>query len=441
MIAKVRNNVFRFLNFLRRDLWSVELSTLSGQRRFLVRMLRTCHLVIKGLKEDNIPIHASALTLSTLIAIVPILAITLSMFKGLGAGEEEIRQLFAWMEDMPQEFQDFIDQMLLIYTETNFAALGGVFMVILLFMVIKMLSSIETTFNRVWYISTSRNIIRKISNYISLLVIVPILIVAAGAASAVVSGIFDERFEAVAAIYRRILQIGPFIATWMAFTFLYVFIPNTRVRAVPGLVSGLVGAVMWLGWQHIYMEFQIGISKYNAIYGTFASVPIFLVWLYVSWIIVLLGAELAFAIQNSTTYELERAASGASAKSKLMLTIGVLVHAAKSQESDSPLFNAYDYARNSEVSVRMVNDVVARLEDDGLMAQVADPPGCYALLKSPEMIRVRDVVERLLQDGTRPEELGLNHLDETVNRVVSSVDDGLNTAVEDLTVKDLLSLT
>jgi len=439
MIAELKNNLSRFIRFLRKDLWNVELSTLSGQRRFLVRTLRTGHLVIKGMKEDNIPVHASALTLSTLIAFVPVLAVMLSMLKGLGAGEEEIRALFAWLEDMPEEFQNFVDNMLIIYEQTNFAALGGIFLAILLFIVIKMLGSIEKTFNQVWYITTSRNIIRKISNYISLLVLVPILVMAAGAASALVSGFFEEHFEALAGVYRRLLRIGPFLATWLAFSFLYVVIPNTRVRLRPALVGGMVGAALWLGWQYLYIDFQIGISKYNAIYGTFASVPIFLVWLYTSWVIVLLGAELTFAAQNSTTYQLERAASGASTKSRLMLTIGVLVRAAETLESGRPVLDATVFAREREVSVRMVNDILRRLEQYGLMAQVADRPGCHVLLKAPELIRIRDLIEMLMEEGTRPEDLGLHHLEDIVGPVLESMREGMSQTLSQRTIKDLLA--
>lgn len=429
----------RLLKFIHHELWEVELSVLPQPRRFLVRLLRTAHLVVRGIKQDDIPLHASALTLGTLISIVPVIAIMFSMYRGLGAGEEDIEGLvIEWMEDMPAEFQEFIFQMLEQYAQVNLAALGGVFLVIVLFIVVKMLGSIEESFNRVWYISDSRNILRKISNYISILVIVPILVVAASAARTMVDTFLQEQLESVAWIWRSLLRVGPFLALWLAFSFLYSFVPNTRVKLGPGLISGFVGAAMWLVWQAIYIDFQVGVSKYNAIYGTFASVPIFLGWLYISWIILLLGAEVAFATQNSDTYKWERTASIASTKSKLLLGIGIVKQAGSALTGQGALFDSNQYAKELKVSIRLVNDMVRLLERAGLLGELAEEPGRYVLLKAPNRLTVKEVLDMILQDGAGPEELGLDHLDEAAHRVLATLNTGLETSMESMTVNDLV---
>jgi membrane protein len=428
----------RGLRFIHHELWEVEISKLPRSRRFAVQLLRTGHLVFRGIKEDNLPLHASALTLGTLISMVPIMAITFSMWKGLGAGDQDVEAMLTeWMEDMPMEFQDFVMQMLDQYAQVNVAAMGGIFLVVVLFIVIKMLGSIEDAFNRIWYISTSRNILRKVSNYISILVIVPILIVASSAATALVDAYLREQWESVAFVYRSLLRLGPVFGAWLAFSFLYMFVPNTRVKVAPGLISGLIGAMIWLSWQTIYINFQVGVSKYNAIYGTFASVPIFLGWLYVSWIIVLLGAEIAFALQNSTTYQLERAASGASAKSKLMLAIGIIKRAAQAQEPGASVFESDAYAQEKQVSIRLVNEMVRVLERAGLMGALADQPGCYALLKAPDRIQLKDIVDLVLLDGSTPEELGLDHLDVAVRHVLDGLETDMARGLQERTVGDL----
>ncbi len=434
--------VRQVLRFIHHELWEVELNKLPFPRRFLVRLLRTGHLVIRGIKQDNIPQHAAALTLGTLISIVPILAISLSMYKGLGADEEAIEQtLMEQIEEMPAEFQEFIMQMFEQYAEVNVAALGGIFLFFVLVIVIKMLGSIEESFNRVWYISDSRNILRRVSNYISVLVIVPILVVVAGAGSTLVDTFMQERLESVAWIWRSLLKVGPLISVWLAFSFLYIFVPNTRVRLGPGLVSGFVGALLWLTWQTVYIEFQMGVSKYNAIYGTFASVPIFLAWLHISWVIVLLGAEVAFALQNSETYKLERTASDASTQSKLMIAMGIMQQAAQAITGDRHSFSSDDFARETRVSIRLVNDVVRLFERAGLLGALADQPSCYVLLKSPEQLTVKRVVDTVLQDGTGPLDLGLDHLDEAVQQVVRRFNTGLEQQMDSMTVMDLVGTT
>lgn len=440
ILRMVLEPVKRALRFIHHELWEVELEDMPTGNRLLVRLLRTGHLVIRGVRENYIPLHASALTLGTLVSIVPIMAITFSMYKGLGAKEEDIRRIvMERMVEMPAEFQNFILQMLDLYTNTNFAALGGIFLIVLLFIVIRMLGGIEGAFNRVWYISTNRNILRKISNYISVLVVVPILVMAAGAASASVDTYFREQWASLAGISRGLLRTGPLAAVWLAFSFLYIFLPNTRVKIGPGLISGFIGALCWLVWQSIYIDFQVGVSRYNAIYGTFASVPIFLGWLYVSWIILLLGAEIAFAIQNSATYQLEIAASGASPRSKLLLAIGIVRRAAQAQQTAADRFEVAAYAKENRVSIRLVNEMVELLEDANILAAWAERPGCYVLLRTPENLPLKEIVDRVLLDGSTPEDLGLNHLDVNVQGVLTDMDAGMFAHLKERTVKDLLS--
>src|SRR5690606_15208237 len=152
---------------------------------------------------------------------------------------------------------------------------------------------------------------------------------------------------------------------------------------------------------------------------------IFLAWLYVSWISILLGAEVACAVQNSSTYKLERAASGAGTRSKLMLAIGVMRRAGEVLNSGGAACALSEYAREKQVSIRLVNEVVRLLGQAGLIAGLAERPGCYVLMKSPETIPLKEVVDVLMQDGSGPEDLGLDHLDASVQRIIADLDTGL----------------
>lgn len=439
---QLRTWIRQGLAFIHHELWEVELATVPQPRRILLRALRTAHLVIRSIKKDNIPLHASALTLGTLVSIVPVIAVMFSMYRGLGAREEDIEGMMGeWMEDMPAEFQEFVLQMLEQYSQVNLAALGGVFLVVVFIIVIKMLGSIEESFNQVWYITDSRNILRKISNYISILVIVPILVVAASAGTAVLDTFLGEQVETAAWIWRSLIRTGPLVAAWMAFTFLYVFVPNTQVRLGPGLISGLVGAVMWLIWQRLYIDLQIGVSKYNAIYGTFASVPIFLGWLYTSWIIILLGAEVAFSVQNSETQRLERTSSVASTQTRLVIAIGVMQQAAAAMVSGGRVFSASDFAKQAKTSIRLVNEIVRLFVRAGLLGSLADRPACYALLKAPEQVRVKDVIDTVLQDGANPAELGLEELQAATRKIMDTLDTGLEQNLEAMTLRDLAGMS
>lgn len=421
------------------DIWEIEISSLSAVRRFAVASLRVVQLVVKGFGEDECLLHASALTYVTLMALVPMLAIVFSVLKGLGAGQEAMDKLMEFLATMPDQFRGFVENLLFSVSKANVVAVGWIGVIALLIMVVQMLSSIETSFNRVWGIKTARNVLRKTANYISTLVVVPILIMAALAVSATFSSeAFIHKLGLAASAYRVFLRMSPLFASWLAFSFLYVFMPNTRVRATPALVSGLVATMLWLGWQKLYIALQVGVARYNVLYGTFLAVPIFLMWLYFGWVIVLLGAEVAFAIQNHSTYQMERTASAASTRSRLLLALSVVLHAARAQQTDQPRFEVAGYAREHRVPIRLLNDIVLVLVGAGLLAETAEKEGCYVLLRAPEKIRVYDVIDMILQDGTRPETLGLLPPDPEIEGVLAALEKSVTGALDRQTVRDLL---
>lgn len=429
----------RVRQFLFHDMWDIEVTSMSALRGLMVRALRVCQLVIRGFRDDELPVHASSLTFASLMSLVPLLAIAFSVLKGLGVGDEEINQLLQWKSEMPIEFQGFLDQMLAIVNATSFAALGWVGLVFLLLAAIAVLGNTEASFNRVWGITTSRNMLRRVANYISILVVVPILIGVAGTIAATMkSEAVMMRLGSVAFVYRYLLRLTPLFSAWLAFGFLYVFLPNTRVKLVPALVSGLVGALLWLSWQKFYIGFQLGVARYNKIYGTFASVPIFLAWLYVSWVIVLLGAEVAFAVQNHATYHLEQKAEKANLKSRSILGLAIILRAAEGLSADSPPFEISTFAREQRVPVRLLNDLVSLFTREGWLAEVAEQPGCYVLLKAPDRIKAKDVLDVIFEDGASPEGLGLAHLNPVVEATLGRLDKGLERSLGDQSLQDVL---
>jgi membrane protein len=439
MKEATRENWRKLRQFLFHDLWDVEVTSLSSLKALVVRLLRVGQLVGRGFREDELTVHAASLTFASLMSLVPLLAIVFSLLKGLGVGEDQIAKFMQWKAQMPLEFQGFIDQMMEIVNTTNFAALGWVGLLFLLFTATMVLSNVESSFNRVWGITTSRNVLRRIANYISILVVVPILIGVAGTvAAAMRSEAVFTRLGSAAIAYRHLLRLTPVFSAWLAFAFLYVFLPNTRVKWGPAAVSALVGALLWLGWQKVYISFQIGVARYNTIYGTFASVPVFLAWLYVSWVIVLLGAEVAFAVQNHGTYHLEQQAEKANLKARSALGLAVILRAAVGLERDVSPFDIAGFARERRVPVRLLNDVVGLFVREQWLAEIADQPGTYALMKAPEQIQARDVVDVVMSEGAPPERLGLDHLAPAVENLLEHLQTGLDEALSGRTVADIL---
>lgn len=428
----------RVTRFLRTEVWEKEVSSMSAVRGSLIRALRVAQLVVRGFKEDDLTVHASALTFVTLMSLVPMLAVAFALLKGFGFGQERLHAVLAWTSEMPAEFQTFVNQVLGVVSTTNFAALGWIGMIFVVFMAVMVLGSAEASFNRIWGVTTRRALLRQAANYISILVLVPLLIGVAGSAEAWMKARAVLLPESVGFVANNLLRLASVFTTWLAFWFLYTFLPNTRVRFTPALISSFFGALLWVAWQKTYISLQIGVARYNAIYGTFASVPIFLAWLYTSWVIILLGVELAFALQNSSTFQMESAAENASAKTRFILSLSIVLHAAQAMTGARPRFEAGAYAREHRVPIRLLNDVVGLLVRAGILAETAERQGCFVLVKSADALKVKDLLAVVAQEGARPEALGLATLEEPIDRVMRAVEQGLGGSLHDLSIKDLL---
>lgn len=439
------HSVRRAYRFLTEGIWDIELSSLPTIPRWGVNTVRVIHLVYNGFRENECPLHASALTYSSLMAIVPTLAIALSVLRGLGAGEWAEQRIIAAIINMPDQFQHFVTNILSYVRNTNFATLGGIGLALLLWIVVQVIGQVEMSFNRVWGVQNQRPLLRKFTDYMGVIMVVPVLMIAATTLnttlnSPAIANLLKTHVGLIHTWYVHLMQFTPLAAIWLAFTFLYKFMPNTRVNIGPALFSGIIGGSLWIGWQKIYIATQMGVSKYNAIYAAFASVPIFLFWLYVSWQIVLLGAEVGFALQNYATYKMEQRAHDASLQARVMLALSIMSHAAQAMLVKVPCFEVPAYARRHRVPVRLINEVVEVLCRAGMLGEIAGDNRCYVLLRTPDAIRVKEIISIITQAGASPQSLGLDHLNPAIRHVMGKMDAGMAEALKDFNIPDLLQL-
>ncbi len=431
--------------FLAEDIWDIEPGSLSRARRAGIHLVRIAVLVFKGFRDNQCPLHAAFLTYSTLMALVPLLALALALLRGLGAGDWAEHRVLSSLGDLPAPFTTVVTRLFDSVRHTDFATLGGIGLLLLLWAAVQVLSCVEMSFNRVWGVSVSRRLLRKFSDYLSIVMVVPILMVAATTLNATlhhpsIIQALESRLAFAHLLYARFLSLLPLLATWVAFGFLYKLMPNTRVLTAPAVLSGIAGGSLWVGWQWVSLTLQVGISRYNAIYGTLASIPIFLFWLYLSWWIVLLGAEFGFALQNHATYKMEQAAHGASTQSRIMLALSILSHAAQAMMIRVPRFEPAAYARAHRIPVRLIHEVLDSLVQAELLAEVAEDETRYVLLTLPDRIRVHDVVNVMIQSGGTPRSLGLDMLNPAIRHVLGKRDAGAAEALKEFTLADLLKL-
>lgn len=427
MATKCIDWVKRFLNFLQHDLWRIDLVHDSKLRSFGVESLRVIHLVLKGVKEDNCKLHASALTYATLMAMVPFFVILFSISSAIGlpAAKEALLRL---SEDTPQ-IQTFVVHLMDMLEKVDMAALGMFGGVIFLYIIFKLLSGIEESFNQIWGVQSSRSVADKARNYLSVLVIAPILMIGANILSVKLS-LFSGQIIWLGPVIKTLLQIAPILIMTLAFVAVFMFIPNTKVMFRPALIGGFTSAFLAIVLQELMVRVGVGVTRLSQIYGTFAYIPIFLFWLQMSWTILLFGAELAFAIQNRDTYAEEQAAVRASMVSKLWVAYSLMQEAVRVFQGSEAAVKTADYARQNNIPIRLMNEVIEVMSRARLLGSVAtEGQDGYALLQAPEHVTAKKIYDLMITDGSSPKDLGLveDHItDEVLNTVDVSLDETLD---------------
>jgi membrane protein len=430
------DRIKQFLHFLQHDLWRIDLVHDTKLHAFGVEVLRVTHLVLKGVKEDNCKLHASALTYATLMALVPFLVILFSIGKAIGFTKAE-ETLLTFSAEMPEGIQEFVHKLLEIVQSINPAALGAVGGVIFLFIIFKLLSGIEESFNQIWGVQASRGISDKIRNYLSVLVIAPALMLISTAGSSAILA-FAGNVSWLGSLITLLMQLAPVLILSLAFIAVFMFLPNTRVGFRPAAVGGLTSAVLVILVQYIILKFSALIFQKYTIYGSFASIPIFLFWMHLNWTILLFGAELAFAIQNRDTYAEEQAAVRASMVSKLWVAFSVMQEAVRVFQGSDAAVKTSTYARENNIPIRLMNEVVEVLSRARLLGDVAsEGQGSVALLQAPENVTAKKIYDLLITDGSSPEDLGLVQ-DLITDEVLSTADISLDETLDPITFRRFL---
>jgi membrane protein len=403
------------------------------------RIIRVGHLLFRGYIDDDLTIHASSLTFVTLTSLVPILAVGFALIKGFGMGADQMASVeqMDWFVEMPAQWQEFVLGVLNIVNTTNFSALGWIGLVFFVFTAVLLLANVEKSFNRVWGVDKNRSLLRQITNYTSVLVLVPLLIGVAGGLKAKIA--INQKFLGIDAnVWAQ--DLAAFAILWLAIGFLYVFVPNTRVRLRPALSSSLLTTLLFLGWMRMFTVMQAGVVSYDRIYGAFAAVPVFLLWLYVTWVILLLGAEFTFALQNSDTYQLESAADSASLRARILVALMILRRAGRALEGGKGLFDASEFAHKNKAPIRLINAVVAALVRRGYLAQIASRDAGYVLMRAPDSIRIRELVAELMREGGGHAELeGRLTMDEALKETLAKIEKGVAQGFGELTLADMVA--
>jgi len=358
--------------FFHEEIWSHDLASKSRRRSFLIRQARIYILAVKGFFEVRATVKAASLTYFTMLSIVPIFAIAFAVARNFGF-ENRLHELInnnmqgQGQEEILKWVTDMVDTLL---SNTKGGILAGIGGVILFWSVIQVLNNIEDAFNHIWQIKKARSPVRKFSDYLAIMILSPIAIGLTGSMMVKIR-FMAEDVEMFKGIIVSMIKSVPYVSIWLLFTIIYIVMPNTRVKFKYAVIAGIFAGTVAMIFQGLYQDLQIGVFRFNTLYGSIAAIPLFLIWLQITWLIVLSGAEISFAYQNIENYEFEEGALNLSYNNKRILTLLIAYHIIKNFEEGGDPWNTDMLSHELGIPIRLVNDLVYDLVDAGILAELA----------------------------------------------------------------------
>jgi len=363
-------------SFLHNRVWQVQISTLSKWKAFWFRFLRIVLLTSQGFTKSQIQQGASSLTYYTLLAIVPMIALVLGIARGFLL-EKEVEE---WLMRQFGQHQEILEQ-ILRFAEASVAKVQGgliaaIGVLLFLWAGIKVLIYIERVMNQVWEVKRKRPFARRFSDYLAMLFLCPLIILLASGMTVYLTtaltalGEHGKILHEISPVLLWMLNLLPYLLTCLLFTFLYIFIPNTRVRFLPALWSGLITGTVFQLIQWAYLYFQIGVTQYNVIYGTFAVFPLFLIWLHLSWVIILLGAKITFSMQNVDAYEFITDDVLLSHKFRTILSLRLTHFCIKKFCTANPPPSTIELSNNLSIPLSLTGILLFQLVAAGILSEV-----------------------------------------------------------------------
>ncbi len=377
MFSSIKKTIMvikNMIHFLSNEIWEITYSEFSKSKRFLINIIKIIILSVKGYFKNRLGIVASGLTYSVVLAVVPLFALFIAISKGFGI-ESFIKifleETFVAQADLVPLVIEFVDKYLVTMRKGVFIAFG---IILLIVSVMSLFIRIEGSVNRIWQVKKSRSLLKQFSTYFTGLVFFPFLVTIISATSIYFHTIFSKSFlfEIFSPFTKFSVGLIPYLASWIFFTLLYIIIPNTKVKFTNGAIAGLVAGTFFQLFQTMYINGQINLTRYNAVYGGFAAIPLLLVWIKISSLIFFVGAEISYHLQNLKYYDLMKETSNISFRYKEKLTIFIIYIIVQRFKDEQSTTTAEVIIEQYKMPIRLVNQIIQRLKEATLIIETRD---------------------------------------------------------------------
>jgi membrane protein len=430
----------RVRKFLTNDVWLLEVDKLPRFKGIIYKQLQLTIYVWREFWRDSSLLRASGLTYTTLLTLVPLLALMFALLKGLGV-QKALEPFF--LERLTGGSHPITERIMEYVSRIHVGSLGTLGITFLFLTMILVLTNIEMAFNQIWQVDRGRPWLRKCSDYLGLVVILPVaMFVSVSLMTFVKSHLVTQELlsiDLLGRIYVYLLKIAPFFVMWLAFSFIYLFMPNTRVNPISASAGGIIGGTLWQVCQWAYIHYQFGFRTYGAIYGALSQLPMLLIWIFVSWIILLLGAEIAFAHQNLARFRLRQRWRAQPTVNRSYWGLQLLLLVCERFEAGKSPPTIMELAEELNVPEDETRALLEIMEEMGVLK--AGGENGYEVLPAKDMkhLMVFDLVEGLEQRESVPETVVTEGYGKVILEVLKLVREQGEKGVEDLSLADLLA--
>jgi len=424
-------------------LWQTNLKQVNKFQAFFIQALRIFYGTVRDLSGGLPSLRAMGLVYTTLLSIVPLLAVSFSVLKGFGAHNQLEPALINILEPLGEKGLQISAQIISFVDNMKVGVLGSLGLIFLIFTVLSLVKKIESAFNYTWRLRITRNIFQRFSNYLSVILIGPLLLfTGAGLTASFNSTAVTNKLLSIEPFGTILLLLGeltPYLLTIITFTLIYILIPNTRVRFSSALYGAVITTILWKAAGALFTAFIVNSTNYTAIYSGFAILIIFMIWIYINWLIVLTGASIAYYHQNPDRIPDKSLVVRLSCRLREKLALTIMQLIASSFHHNEPTWSARTLAKRTNISEAAIMLIVSALQKSELITTTGENNQRYLLAQASENIRLDTILDaaRSVEEtqNLRPDDVDSS---EQINAVMLSIDNTITEATQNKTLKDLI---
>ena len=431
----------QFSTRLNQLLWQTEPESLPRWQRPLQFLGRMIYAIARDVTQGYLTLQAMSLVYTTLLSLVPLLAVSFSVLKGFGVHNQLEPLLMQALHPLGEQGQEIASRLISYVDNTNVGVLGSVGLAFLLYSVIGLISKIEQVFNYTWRVDRPRSMTDRFTRYLSVLLVGPVLFFSAvGATATLRSNSLLQRASEIAPLGFLIETGGrliPYVLITLAFAFVYAFVPNTRVRLRSAVIGALVAGVLWQVVGYVFATFMAGSTRYAAIYSGLAIPILFMMWVYIAWLILLIGANIAFYDQYPEYLMARTRDLRLSNRLRERMALTLASRIAQHHYAGQPAWTAEELAHAVGMPLTNVRNVLDMLEQGEVLVRTAADPPRYVPARAPDEVRVRELIGFIRRYGEDAIGTQIPAFSPAVDEVERRITDAADTALADMSLRDL----